>query len=1158
MDPVQELQKALSLPEDSPQQIQLLATLREYLEQQPAPITVIIPPLLHTIVPAKDSAFKRWVIDILHFGLSRSTLPGETKAQLATSTLEDITNLLNDPSLSIQKSAIQCFASSYPLMFRVLCVNRQHRGPWDMLVYAKQRILALVQATHGPSAGLTIAALKVMQRVILVQSRGVSDPRLQNRADTSLALCPPDHPFINASQLETEGAALLQQMLSFLFKHQNPEILSAIINCLVTFVKQRSSMIGAIVTTLGQWTPTHLQPTLSASQIKSVEKAIRAVLMHILRHALAPAFTQQINEILLEQVARMDVAAREEVARRAEASRKRALPEPVPEPSEFKRLRVEDGVAPPAQAGNQASLSILQTFDFTTLSQALVVDLVIANLIAVSPAKLNTVVANFRVNNPPPTLPPSTGPPTQHAEDPSSSKILAKAEPVPLDPLKMELDEDDLEYEPDKLNTDLERDGHAPEDDENDLAVALPDVAFELPPARLLSPKERSEMIRLSIQRIRSKGESGGILPIDLGDGDSPTSPVPVVGLSAQEAWILFIVRMATRGPVADVQDASGVEGSTAMAKRNVTSNANGIRQVVYDYVMDDFPARCRLATIWMNEEWYNDGIRREMDGQWQPQYDIWVQRLLAAQTPKLDAKDKTFTRFLIDLPSLPPNILSLLSDLCIDPDTMPVGFNSLRELVSLRPPLRTEAMRILLDLTTHPDKVIRGAAIITVRRWVPDQQPMDGMVRTFASGMLRRLATKPKLPNADGAIESDAMVVDQETITSEDEVDEAPQDMAYSSYLPPELVIPAEKSVVLQHIELLLGLAVKSQGFLKQIFDAYCRMEPSVQDSLQALIVPLVRTLGPNNSTLLDLLREFKPEAESLALRILSIWTENTRPTPGIISVVKDLLAERELDPKFLIIIIGEMDKADILKNLPKIISTLSGKAEDRDQVRKVFSNVVTDIPVGVSTNMPRVRQSERLAPSELMVLLHEQEKEIGLKATIEAIGICFAMSDVFTSEILAVVMQQLVDAPTLPVLFMRTVIQAVTTYKNLINFVATTLFSRLIVKKVWTNPQLWEGFIRCARITSPVSFGALLQLPKEQLREVVDKQPSLRDGLRDFVIKKERNKQKLASFLETLGDGGEIAASTPSSSMQAAGRMESPAPNAPPPISAGAPGHM
>lgn len=131
--------------------------------------------------------------------------------------------------------------------------------------------------------------------------------QLQNRADPSLALCPPDHPFINASQLEAEGAALLQQLLSLLFKtqcvllflpapfvrlvsadlhariHRNPEILSAILNCLVPLVKQRPSMIGAIVTTLGQWTANHLQAILSASQIRSVEKGIRAVLMHILR-----------------------------------------------------------------------------------------------------------------------------------------------------------------------------------------------------------------------------------------------------------------------------------------------------------------------------------------------------------------------------------------------------------------------------------------------------------------------------------------------------------------------------------------------------------------------------------------------------------------------------------------------------------------------------------------------------------------------------------------------------------------------------------------------------------------------------------------------------------------------------------------------------------
>lgn len=152
-------------------------------------------------------------------------------------------------------------------------------------------------------------------------------------------------------------------------------------------------------------------------------------------------------------------------------------------------------------------------------------------------------------------------------------------------------------------------------------------------------------------------------------------------------------------------------------------------------------------------------------------------------------------------------------------------------------------------------------------------------------------------------------------------------------------------------------------------------------------------------------------------------------------------------------------------------------------------------------------------------------------------AIGICFSMTDVFRSEILGSVMQQIVDEPVLPVLFLRTVsnvrshicvkltcsyqvIQAVTTYKSLVGFVSQTLLPRLVTKKVWTNAPLWEGFIRCAKVIAPASFGVLLQLPKEQLREVVDKQPGLKSGLRDYVTKKAGNKARVAGFLEIFGE--------------------------------------
>ena len=55
-------------------------------------------------------------------------------------------------------------------------------------------------------------------------------------------------------------------------------------------------------------------------------------------------------------------------------------------------------------------------------------------------------------------------------------------------------------------------------------------------------------------------------------------------------------------------------------------------------------------------------------------------------------------------------------------------------------------------------------------------------------------------------------------------------------------------------------------------------------------------------------------------------------------------------------------------------------------------------------------------------------------------AIGICFSMTDVFRYEVLAVVMQQIVDEPVLPVLFLRTVSLIISTspiiIKKQINF--------------------------------------------------------------------------------------------------------------------------
>lgn len=86
--------------------------------------------------------------------------------------------------------------------------------------------------------------------------------------------------------------------------------------------------------------------------------------------------------------------------------------------------------------------------------------------------------------------------------------------------------------------------------------------------------------------------------------------------------------------------------------------------------------------------------------------------------------------------------------------------------------------------------------------------------------------------------------------------------------------------------------------------------MEKSVQEAVQDLITQLIRSLGPNHPRLSLLMRTFPTGADTLALRVLTIFTENARPTPAIVALVKGLMAERELDARFLIPIIAEMDK--------------------------------------------------------------------------------------------------------------------------------------------------------------------------------------------------------------------------------------------------------
>eukprot|EP01137_Pigoraptor_chileana_P016745 Opistho-2@6109 len=176
-------------------------------------------------------------------------------------------------------------------------------------------------------------------------------------------------------------------------------------------------------------------------------------------------------------------------------------------------------------------------------------------------------------------------------------------------------------------------------------------------------------------------------------------------------------------------------------------------------------------------------------------------------------------------------------------------------------------------------------------------------------------------------------------------------------------------------------------------------------------------------------------------------------------------------------------MEKADILAALPRLLIL------PPNVLRESFNRLLE----------PKEGQTSAVSPSELLIALHMLDPvkdKLTWPAIIEGTNQCFARQNVYTQEVLAVVLQQLVDVNPLPFLFMRTVMRALDICPKLAGFVMSIL-SRLITKQVWKQPKLWEGFVKCCEKMRPISFGVLLQLPGKQMESCFSIAPDLKPAL-------------------------------------------------------------
>jgi len=391
-----------------------------------------------------------------------------------------------------------------------------------------------------------------------------------------------------------------------------------------------------------------------------------------------------------------------------------------------------------------------------------------------------------------------------------------------------------------------------------------------------------------------------------------------------------------------------------------------------------------------------------------------------------------------------------------MDPDRLMVGFATLRELIGKTPARCQEWLQLLLELTTAEREQVRVQAIHSAKK-LHSRPEFSEMIEDFALHSLQQLLLPKPPPKDVTTIEQSAEP------PSHDWTDES----------------------IKAYLYLYLALLPINHRMFLDLAEVYVESSPLIKRTILRHLEHPVRAIGMNSPELLLLVENCPSGAETLVTRVLHIVTDKSPPTPELVQKVKELYQRRVSDVRFLIPVLNGLSKSEVVDVLPKLIT------QSPNVVKEVFNRLL-----GSFQNDATVVLNPPLTPAELLVALHTVESESDVKAVMKAINLCFGEKHIYTQEVLAVVIQQLMEIVPLPTLFMRTVIQSLGMCPRLVGFVMNIL-SKLISKQVWKQPKVWQGFVKCCQMTKPQSFPVLLQLPPRQLENVFEIASDIKEQL-------------------------------------------------------------
>ncbi|KAH8383214.1 hypothetical protein KR009_007345 [Drosophila setifemur] len=986
----------------------------------------------------------------------------KVKVELLPHVINIVSMMLRDNSAQVIKRVIQACGSIYKNGLQYLC-NLPEPGDsaeqaWNILSLIKAQILDMIDNEND---GIRTNAIKYLEGIIIIQSYADEDS-LKREGDFSLSDVPEQCKLFRRQKLQEEANNIFDIMLQFHgTTHISSVNLIACTSSLCTVAKMRPVFMGAVVEAFKQLNA-NLPPTLTDSQVSSVRKSLKMQLQTLLKNRAAFEFSATIRGMLMDLgsstneiqklIPKMD---KQEMARRqkrilenaAQSLAKRARLASEQREQEMSREMELD--TEELERQKQKSTRVNEKFLTEHLrTPETVVSLVVEflpSLPAQAPQQFLDEYTPIRQMS----LPQQVSNISRMFGEQLTDKRLGPGaatfsrEP----PMKVKQVKEVTANEPEPMEVDEESARKLSEEELQRKEEAT---------KKLRETMERAKGEQTVIERMKERAKT-----LKLQEITKPFSR------NLKEKFLTEAVRRILNS------ERQCIKGGVASRRRKLVTVIaatfpDNVRYGIMEFIMEDVKQRIDLAFSWLFEEYsLLQGFTRhtyvKTENRPDHAYNELLNQLILGIGERCELKDKIILlrRVYLEAPILPEDAIGHLVQLSLVDEFTQHGLELIKELAVLRPPRKNRFVRALLNFSVHERADLRERSLAHLVTLYHVHKILPARIDEFATEWLKFLEQE----SPPAAVFS--------------------QDFGRPT---------AEAAWREDTAKVCLGLALtllpyKPQVYVENVCQVFASTSAELKRTiLRSLDIP-IKKLGVEDPTLLQLIEDCPKGMETLVIRVIYILTERV-PTPNVDLVrrVRDLYQHKVKDVRVMIPVLSGLSRSELISVLPKLIKL------NPAVVKEVFNRLL-----GIGAEF--AHQTMALSPTDIMVSLHTIDSSVcDLKSIVKATSLCLAERELYTQEVLMAVLQQLVEVNPLPTLLMRTTIQSLTLYPRLANFVLNVL-QRLIMKQVWRQKVIWEGFLKTVQRLKPQSLPILLHLPPSQLVDALQQCPDLRPALAEYA---------------------------------------------------------